>query len=224
MSRFSKQSILSNDHGSLTVETLLCLPLIFIIPMFIFQLTFIQLCRQMVVYASFVAARAVLPVHEDEEKDAAFYAARLICSTISFTGPDRSNDLKTSWLSEAGFASIPGSSGVAGTPQNGHQATGRYGAGKLAVSVNKPDNNYKDRIRSVTVYMDVPLFFPAAGMVFGGLAGDDDFYISGAETRSYCQYGYPHLRLRHTTIIGKNTVLTQNNLSDNYAEWNGATP
>lgn len=199
------------------METILCLPIIFLLTMGIMQYALLQLCRQMVVYASFVAARAVLPVHESEEKIAAFHAARLVCSTISFTGLNSANDLRGNWLTAAGYSSIPGSNGVSGIPRDNYQAAGRYGAGKLAVSVSKPSTN--NQVRYITVYMDVPLLFPFADMAFSGLSGQTDFYISGADSRKYCSSGYPHLRLRHTTVIGKNPIQTLGNLPDGYTTW-----
>ena len=149
------------------------------------QFAHLWLCRQVVQYAAFAAARATLPMSEEkatwlggeyqsmtEEEIAALEAARKICALLSFTQPPAKATWSPCWFPDG----IGGSGAVTDASprrcnvriwdKNGGEVfLDGWRTGKMAVAVTKPDGH--EWSRQVAVAMDVPLLFPIAGSVIG---------------------------------------------------------
>ena len=220
------------EKGSVVAETLFCLPIVLLAAMGVAQYAFFQMCNQMVVYASFAAARATVPMSSNkaanepvsEEWKAALAAARRICSTISFTGGS-GNNLARTWL-PAG--SVKGSGGLSETPHLDN--AGCWRSGKVAVWIADPSTEANAQwYRAATVVMDIPIVIPFANEAFSGLAGRKttihggkqlDYFIPKSSDASSPYYGYPHLRFHHTTYISKNfVVMSSDNLPAGHNVW-----
>ena len=174
------------ERGSVLMEALICLPVLLLISLGVGQFAHIWLCRQVVQYAAFCGARAVLPagthavqagnVRMTEEEAAALYAARRICALISFTQSAGQPEFQRNWLKnnaeEPGI--LGGSGGVYDSIRaaaiqlersSGQTTLPCWQSGKVAVAVAKPGGN--NWSRAVTVRMDVPMLFPFAGQIMG---------------------------------------------------------
>ncbi len=223
---------LLGDKGSVVAETLLCLPVILLAAMGVAQYAFFQMCNQMVVYASFAAARATVPMSNNktanepvsEEWNAALAAARRICSTISFTGGNGMNLTRT-WLPSG---SVKGSGGLSAPPHL--DGAGCWRSGKVAVWITDPTTDANAQwYRAATVVMDIPIVIPFANEAFSGLVGRKttihggkqlDYFIPKSSDTSSPYFGYPHLRFHHTTYISKNfVVMSSDNLPAGHNAW-----
>jgi hypothetical protein len=227
-----QRHLLFGESGSVVAETLLCLPIVLLAAMAVAQYALFQMCNQMVVYASFAAARATVPMSSNkaanepvsEEWKAALATARRICSTISFTSGS-GNNLTRAWL-PAG--SVKGSGGLSETPHL--DGAGCWRSGKVAVWISDPTPNTSAQwYRAATVVMDIPIVIPFANEAFIGLAGRKttihggkqlDYFIPKSSDASSPYFGYPHLRFHHTTYISKNfVVMSSNNLPAGHSTW-----
>lgn len=220
------------ERGSVLMESLICLPVLLLLMLGVGQFAHIWLCRQVVQYASWSAARATLTASTDsvrgtggasEESIAAFQAAKRICSLISYTQASGRDELTRSYLP----GGMIGGSGGLDYPIKVSGNT--VSAGKLAVTITSPDQ----WSRAVRVNMDVPLLFPFAGHIIGGVyrLWNDDLEYAITEvniendtvTQSYKEFSdffFPHIKLRETALVSKPFVVTtSDNLPDNYSNW-----
>ena len=210
------------------MEAVICLPVLLLLMLSVGQFAHIWLCRQIVQYAAWSGARATVTASTNriggssEETLAAFHAAKRICSLVSYTQRTTAAELTRDYLPD-GF--IGGSGGLEGDVTASQNIIRQ---GKLTVSVSQPDA----WTRSVSVQMDVPLLFPFAGQIIGGvirLWSNNEFNIEEANvennvfTQQYKEFTdiyYPHIKLRETALSSKPFVVTTSgNLPPNYESW-----
>ena len=96
------------EHGSVMMETVLVMPILFVLIMGVLQLAQIWTARQIVKYAAYCAARATLTSNEYTAYYHARAAARQVCAWIAFA--DKAEDFKESqntsplWWNSDGFS------------------------------------------------------------------------------------------------------------------------
>lgn len=96
--------------GSVLMETVLALPVLFLFIVGILQFAHIWMAKQMTAYAAYTAARAMMVVPPVEQQAAADNAARMVLSWISLAdGGDGSSEAK---VTVPGWGQILGSGSV----------------------------------------------------------------------------------------------------------------
>ncbi len=182
------------------LETIICLPFLFLMIFLTAQLAHIMFCRQIVQYASVAAGRATITCSDQEEEKAATAAARRICALISYTD-EGGTPLKRNWIN---------ANGSGGAAPDGD---------KLNVEV--VGSGIGDR--NITVEFFVPMLFPFAN---GILAGTLDWWNTGFEPeKEMYSYGgdnvyFPHIKLTGKTVVFKPAVVETSAGVENYEGWN----
>ena len=138
---------MNNECGSVLMEAILCLPVLLLLSLGVAQFAHIWLCRTMVHYAAFSAARAALVASNGTETEQAFHAAKAVCAPIAYFDPAGNGDL-----------TLPGIGEVSGSG-----AVGKTDNGILEVTA-QVNNSFHVH---VDVKMKVPLLVPVAGPVIG---------------------------------------------------------
>ena len=139
------------------MEAIICLPVLLLVSLGVAQFAHIWLCRTMVQYAAFCAARATLtaPAGDQNEERWARDAAQVVCATVSFLNPDPNT------YPDFSFPGIPYR---LNDDETATQGTGRVrDENVFSVSLLNTDPWH----RGVEVTMAVPLLFPVAGPVIG---------------------------------------------------------
>ena len=178
------------EKGSVLMEAIIGLPILLLVSLGVAQFAHIWLCRTVVQYAAFCAARATLTAPADVIKDSktgeetethaheirwAREAAQVVCATVSFLNPD-----PTTYPD----FSFPGISYSLNDEETATQGTGRVRDGNvLSVRLLPVPDEWH---RGVEVTMGVPLLFPLAGQVIGKTM---QLYVSPDDTGAYFSPG-----------------------------------
>ena len=152
--------------GSVLMETVLALPVLFLFIVGILQFAHIWMAKQMTAYAAYAAARAMMVVPPGEQQAAAENAARMVLSWISLA--DGGDDSAEAKVTVPGWGKVLGSGSVLRDwDQNG----------RVCVDIM----NMVDSVRA-EVKFRFPLMMP--GMAVNTLvanAGDADAQVSAID-------------------------------------------
>lgn len=141
---------MQNENGSLLVEAAVCLPVLLTLILGCMQIAHIWFARQIVQYAAYSAARALLVTPNDRHEAAvkpdgpAYKAAASVCAWIALSQRpgDKEEEIP-------GWGGIPGSGGI---------------ERKLDLALSQPAGEWYP---VVTVKFDFPLVMPIAGPLIG---------------------------------------------------------
>ena len=132
------------------MEAVVCLPVVLVMILGCMQIAHIWFARQIVQYAAYSAARALLVVPNDEHEKAvkpdgaAFEAAANVCAWVALSQKQGSKEFEI-----PGWGGIPGSGGM---------------DEKLELKLDTPEGEWYP---VVTVKFDFPLVMPIAGHIIG---------------------------------------------------------
>lgn len=85
-------------RGSVLMEFVISMPMLFVLMMLVLQFSHIWLVRQFVSYSAFCAARSSLSVRPEEASDAAYDAARLVLAWVTMSGSAEKADLRENFI------------------------------------------------------------------------------------------------------------------------------
>jgi len=207
------------EHGAIALETVLILPVLLLIILYLLQLIFVLLAKEMTYYASYCGARAALVYNpSDYNVSGGGVVGEAVCTVLA-------------WVSQSVEGSTPLKIPVDGgedytIPRSDHvrkqvQVTIREG---LSTDMENPRSDEDFPMVSVTVDFKCPLLIPVGGRIFAGLtrdknreprvAGGDtvsefaDIVARGAENEEGRGWLYNYITISETCSLGKpyNTV------------------
>ena len=181
-------------RGSMLMEFVLVMPLLFIMIMLVLQFAQVWMVKQVMSYAAFCAARSTICVNEAYPADAqhgAETAAKRVLAWVNFFGTGGSKGVKV-----PGWGEIPESAGI---------------DRRVTVYLNDaiPEIGYPiPGARAAQVVFNCPLLIPIAGQMVSWYAqhtyADGDAEIWGWTGKQCLLPGegvFPYIRLRKTCIL-----------------------
>ena len=180
-------------RGSVLMEAVIAMPVLLLLIFGIIQFAHILTARQMVVYAAFCAARAIMVVPPNEQQVAAQNAAEMALSWINIADTDSNRDQIT----------IPGWGKIWGTASSDVARR---------VEVNIKQRGDATEVAEVEVNFKFPLMIPAmavnkiiaVGARSSGLvSGTGDFYrdLNQAAGTPDLIDGWPYIKLTETCVL-----------------------
>lgn len=145
------------DEGSVLLETVFAMPIIFVLVMGVLQIAHIWMARQVVKYAAYCAARSTLTSNAVSAHGHAYEAARQVCAWITFSEKaEESQDVVEDEVEIPGWGKIPHSGSV---DRRLRVEAGLFSAYNLL-------SPWETR---ATVEFDFPLLMPIAGRMLSFL-------------------------------------------------------
>lgn len=214
------------EHGAIAIETVLILPVLLLIILYLLQLVFVLLAKEMTYYASYCGARAALVYNpSDYNVEGGGVVGEAACAVLA-------------WISQSVEGSTPLKIPVNGgeeytIPRSDHVRK------QVHVTIKEDLTTDKDELAealrneqplddfpmvSVTVDFECPLLIPIGGRIFSGLTRDKDsaprtsngdtvsdfaeIVARGAEKEAGRGWLYNYITISETCSLGKpyNTV------------------
>ena len=177
-----------SQAGSLLVEFVFAMPLLFILIMGVVQLAQIWTARMVTHYAAFCAARATLVANDTEHRQKALDAAKQVCAWMAFDddGANRGN--------VPGWGNIPHSAGL---------------DKRVRVTVKNGADVGAPWLKGVEVEFDFNLLIPVAGTMLGYLSrnavGQSDYkpVVGWSGESHHGSYNGPFITLKETVWLPK---------------------
>lgn len=207
------------EHGAIALETVLILPVLMLIILYLLQLIFVLLAKEMTYYASYCGARAALVYNPADYKvEGGGVVGEAVCTVLA-------------WVSQSVEGSTPLKIPVNGgedytIPRSDHvrnQVKVRIRE-ELSTDMENPRSDEDFPIVSVSVDFKCPLLIPVGGRIFSGLTRDKngasgggggdtvsdfaDIVRRGAEKEEGRGWLYNYITISETCSLGKpyNTV------------------
>lgn len=152
----------NREKGTVLMEAIICLPVLLLVSLGVAQFAHIWLCRTMVQYAAYSAARAALVSAAKTETDQARIAAKAVCAPLAFYNPTDGEDFSLPGIVDPSeeAAKNDGKIIASGAVEFEGESDSEN---VLTVTASKTDNFHV----MAEVKMKVPLLVPLAGPVIG---------------------------------------------------------
>lgn len=203
----SKMAERRTRRGSILMETVLVLPLLFLLIFGIIQFAHIWIAKQMTAYAAYCATRAIMVVPKPEKQAAAQNAAEIALAWINLADDHKRLRWNKNEVIIPGWGKIGGS----GESRDANDAIIKR------IKVEVKENGEDSRVAAVTVTFQFPLMMPgmAVNKIIATAAADDtwsflnhssehsEFYRDLNEAAGIPDLidDWPHIEIKQTCVL-----------------------
>ena len=200
----SKMAERRTRRGSILMETVLVLPLLFLLIFGIIQFAHIWIAKQMTAYAAYCATRAIMVVPKPEKQAAAQNAAETALSWINLADAGNGDEI-----------TIPGWGKIGGSGKSRHEDGAANPRVEIEIIKDRDSSRLdgeKSRVAAVEVKFRFPLLMPGMAVnkiiatcaEFKGYSSDrPEFYRDLNERAGTPELidGWPHIVIKQTCVL-----------------------